>query len=466
MNKITKLIIAKKCLDMTKAQADIRGKEFTKVYLAFVSLFVWLFQEQSKFFIAYAENNPQMFTGDGGLIIEKYDEFGDMTPSEEFMNTLGSFLIKAHMVWQDATNKEVQSQVNVLMELKNSYAEAYSANRAGELMRAVNDTTKAEVRSLFNKGFKENWSLSEISAAIDEQFTQFGKYRANLIATMEVANAYEVGKKDQFSSYQSYFRVTWYKRSQTQQDSAVRTSHNRNEIDGWIPENTPFSGTGTDHAPHEFNCRCVTLRRMTAPETSDIIAVQFEDDRTAYLNEKQKLEVTNMVQSFRQKAPIIPKLKALTDFGDAGNGQIAAYVPWKDIMTINSITWDDINISEWWAIAGDFTGLQRKEAIIAHEMWHFMDDFIGKMSLTDESYRGIKWSSIYDQMVNAKIGLLSKWQTWDIKGTQYPLDALASKWYDIGLAELFAESVSSYTMWKTAILDEDMRKFLDFIYWK
>ena len=94
------------------------------------------------------------------------------------------------------------------MELKNSYAEAYSANRAGELMRAVNDTTKAEVRSLFDKGFKENWSLSEISAAIDEQFTQFGKYRANLIATMEVANAYEVGKKDQFSSYQSYFRVT------------------------------------------------------------------------------------------------------------------------------------------------------------------------------------------------------------------------------------------------------------------
>lgn len=465
MNKVQKLIIAKKCLDMTKVQAELRGKEFTKVYLAFVNLFAWLFQEQAKFFIAYAENNPQLFS-ENGLIIEKSDEFGDMTPEEEFMNTLGSYLVNAHMIGQGATNKEVQAQVTVLMELKNTYAEAYAQNRAGELMRAVNDTTKTEVRSLFDTAFKENWTIKDISSAIEEQFSQFSKYRANLIATMEVANAYEVGKKEQFSSYQAYFWVTGYKRSQTQHDSAVRPSHNRNEIDGWIPETTPFSGTGTDHAPHDFNCRCVTLRRMSAPETSDIVAVQFDEDRTAYLSEKQKLEVANAVQSFRQKAPIIPKLQAFTDFGDAANGKIAAYLQWKEILTINATAWDDIDVSEWWAIAGSFSGLQRKEAIIAHEMWHFMDDFIEKMALTNESYRWMKWSSIYDEMVNAKIGLISKWQSWEIQGTQYPLDALNGKWYDVGLSELFAESVSAYTMWKTEILDDTMRKFLDFIYWK
>ncbi len=39
MNKITQALTDLKCLQMAKAQEEIRGKEFTKVYTAFVNLF-------------------------------------------------------------------------------------------------------------------------------------------------------------------------------------------------------------------------------------------------------------------------------------------------------------------------------------------------------------------------------------------------------------------------------------------
>lgn len=469
MNKITKLIIAKKCLDMTKAQADIRGKEFTKVYLAFVSLFVWLFQEQAKFFIAYAENNPQMFTWDGGLIIEKYDEFGDMTPSEEFMNTIGSYLIKAHMIWQDTTNREVASQVNVLMELKNAYADAYAANRAGELMRAVNDTTKAEVRSLFNKWFQENWSLKEISNAIDEQFTQFGKYRANLIATMEVANAYEVGKKEQFSSYQSYFRVTGYKRSQSQQDSAVRYTHSLNEIDGWIPEDKTFSWTDTDHAPHWFNCRCVTTRKLTNPTVQDQFEAQFWKDKTKSMTDIQKKEMTDYIQELRRSVPWITKP---TYIENASGNAAMHYVPknwWFGVnpWVYNQEYWDNRLIFQTDVDAKidlPFTISQYMDnsshgvrASIAHEMWHAIWKNIDDYALSDTTTKlnGVTWQQLKKLKDWVSVDLLEKVQKGDIVLSRYAM-------YDIH--ELFSESVSAYWMWEYSRISQEMIDFLDIIF--
>lgn len=477
MNKITKLIIAKKCLDMTKAQADIRGKEFTKVYVAFVNLFAWLFEEQAKFFIAYAENNPQLFS-ENWLIIEKSDEFGDMMPGEEFMNTLGSYLIKAHMIGQGATNKEVQSQVTVLMELKNSYAESYSANRAGELMRAVNDTTKAEVRTLFNKWFQENWSIKDISTAIDEQFAQFGKYRANLIATMEVANAYEVGKKDQFSSYQSYFWITGYKRSITQHDSNVRYTHNLNEIDGWILDTKLFSWTDTEHAPHGFNCRCVTTRKMSAPSEQDQLDAQFWSDKTTNFDNTQKQSLANHMQEIRRQLPWIAKPTYLEN---ATGTTAMHYMPSKNVYWINPdvfklsnredrmlfITDDDALKNMPWSIAQvyDDPSLAMR-ASVAHEVWHAIwkniDDYASNSVAT--KLNGTTWAQLKQFKDTFTGELFAKMKKWDINLSRYPLysiEYLGEYW---AKQEVFSEAVSAYWMWEYTRIDDDMLEFLDIIF--
>ncbi len=61
---------------------------------------------------------------------------------------------------------------------------------------------------------------------------------------------------------------------------------------------------------------------------------------------------------------------------------------------------------------------------------------------------------------------MSKWQSGEIPSMKYPLDTVSSKGYEVALRELFAESVSGYTMGKTDILDEGMKQFLDFIFLK
>jgi hypothetical protein len=69
-------------------------------------------------------------------------------------------------------------------------------------------------------------------------------------------------------------------------------------------------------------------------------------------------------------------------------------------------------------------------------------------------------------MIQAKISLMSKWQSGEIPSMKYPLDTVSAKGYEQALRELFAESVSGYTMGKTDILDEGMTQFLDFIFLK
>lgn len=70
-------------------------------------------------------------------------------------------------------------------------ADNYAKSRAGELMRAVTDTTKKEVQALFNEGWTNNWTQEEMTRAIKDKFSNFSEYRAALIAQMETANAYE-----------------------------------------------------------------------------------------------------------------------------------------------------------------------------------------------------------------------------------------------------------------------------------
>ena len=117
------------------------------------------------------------------------------------------------------------------MEIDNKFAKEYAENHAAEFMVQVDDTTRKEVNILFNKAFLENWSQSKTAEAIQTKFSQFSKYRAALIANMEMSNAYEYGKKQQFDGYVSRYGMPGWKRSETQHDSNVRYTHTMNEIE-------------------------------------------------------------------------------------------------------------------------------------------------------------------------------------------------------------------------------------------
>ncbi len=53
-----------------------------------------------------------------------------MIPDDAFIGEMESFLIKAHMIGQDTTNKEVVGQADISLEVKNLGASLYAKNRA------------------------------------------------------------------------------------------------------------------------------------------------------------------------------------------------------------------------------------------------------------------------------------------------------------------------------------------------
>lgn len=261
--KIQKLTMQIKCLKIKKASEDIRGEKFTKLYLSFVDFLTSFLIEQSKIYIDHVENNPQQYAKESGTkIIQKYiDYVPDMSFDSDFENKITEFMMSAHFLGQDETT----IQVSGMMEVDNVLAERYAKERSAELMKMVNETTKTQVRDLFHRAFSESWTMYETVQAIIDDFW-FSEYRSALIAHMETANAYEVGKAQQFGRYASIAWVTGWKRSITQHDSVVRAEHKQNEDEWWIPNSQLFSGTLTEYAPHWFNCRCVVVRSLIDPD--------------------------------------------------------------------------------------------------------------------------------------------------------------------------------------------------------
>lgn len=80
----------------------------------------------------------------------------------------------------------------------------------------MDQTTRDEVNKIFNKAFLGNWSQQETAYEIQTKFSQFSKYRAALIANMEMSNAYEYGKSSQFDGYKARYKVEGWKRNQDQ----------------------------------------------------------------------------------------------------------------------------------------------------------------------------------------------------------------------------------------------------------
>ena len=252
------------CLKIKKASEDIRGTEFTDLYMRFVDFLTPYLEGQASYYIAHAENNPQMFaTVSGSKVITKssIDFIPDIPIDPDTVNKLWEFLIASHLLGQVETTIQVIGS----LEIDNPLATRYATNRSMEMVKWVGETTRTQMRELFARSFTESWTMFETVQAIVDDFG-FSPYRAALIAHMETATAYEVGKAEQFSKYANMGGLIWWKRSITQHDSVVRPEHTQNEDDGWIPNSQPFSGTQTDYAPHGFNCRCVVVRSLIDPD--------------------------------------------------------------------------------------------------------------------------------------------------------------------------------------------------------
>ena len=203
---------------MQKDTLEQRGKEYTKLFMKFTKLWTGYFDKQVEEYIAYADNNPQMF-------VEMRKDIGDSFEEENIQELIDIYTLG--MTIQDAI---VQSEITIglSIDIRNEDAIAWAKKRAGELIKGVNETTQKEIQVIIDSALTGGKSMKDIKDEITSKFIEYSEYRASLISIMETGTAFEQGKKSQFARYQDKFGMVGYKRSRTQDDSNVRPTHKEN----------------------------------------------------------------------------------------------------------------------------------------------------------------------------------------------------------------------------------------------
>lgn len=318
-------ILSKACAcALAKNENDIRWKKFLKLFAQVQRLFRAFFREQADALAdavaaRYKPRYESVPVEKSGFLEGILELFAD---DPKFRLILEKILVE---IFDEGADDEYKEKIEEVREnvkggeisgslaLPSYEADNYAKNRAAELMHAVTDTTKKEVRALFNEGWTNNWTQEEMTRAIKEKFSNFSEYRAALIAQMETANAYEEGKLSQFRGFERQLGLTGWKRSQTQHDSVVRESHRANEAEGWIPSDQKFKATDTMRAPHGFRCRCVTSFALFPPDEKHEKerAMRDFERRIDWIAEEAGVSMKRVKQSKHQHITLLNKLSLL-----------------------------------------------------------------------------------------------------------------------------------------------------------
>lgn len=247
-------------LHIQKTSYDERGK-------AFVSAF----QAMKKAISAYLDNQKEKWLQDImrvqlPVLINKEDfsseELTDILKSMETAILLG-------MTTQNKLIMEVP-EITVDIGINSVFVDNYLKTRTASLISGIDETTRKEIQAIIDNAFLNGLSVDDIAKKITDEFFVFSDYRAELIAQMETANAFEEGKLEQFRGYEKEVWVTGWKKAITQADSNVRADHQANADEGWIKSTQLFSGTSSETAPFWFNCRCTVVLSIVNPDTGKL----------------------------------------------------------------------------------------------------------------------------------------------------------------------------------------------------
>lgn len=244
----------------------------------------------------YLPKFKTFFNHQRDVFLREFDSYKDLFPERASRSPLASKLIEADRqltlddfdsVWfrtENLTNIDLQglilaeeyesmevgyetskslfaSGTGGSFDLANPRAVAWYSQNGGSLgyIKDIQATSKTQLHTIITKSLDEGWSYNKTSQIIREKFTDFSRYRAQLIATNEAAQAYEAGNRI-FIDGLSDMGVIMEKMWNNSGDEKVTDGCIENTDDGWIPLNQEHS-SGHQNPPRFVGCRCFETYR-------------------------------------------------------------------------------------------------------------------------------------------------------------------------------------------------------------
>jgi HK97 family phage portal protein len=150
---------------------------------------------------------------------------------------------------------QLQVSITLSTETTTPVIDRYLAEETASRVRGINDTTRRALRSTIEEGIRANEELAQIKARVEAVFAEARGYRAGLIATNEVINAYAYANHEALEAMYRSGAIS-HRMWLTAEDDRVRPTHqslNRRVI----PFEEEFPG---DIEPgEEINCRCTEV---------------------------------------------------------------------------------------------------------------------------------------------------------------------------------------------------------------
>ncbi len=185
----------------------------------------------------------------------------DLTLTARYSTRIAQLLQRTYVNASNDASKDYALRLS--FDLKNPRAVQYGKDRATELLRELNTTTKEEIKQLIVSMLDTGESYQSVARKITARFKEYSKRppmgthirnRAELVAITEAAHAYQSANysavKDMLGTGLT-FRKAWI----TVGDSRVSQGCQNNAGENYIDLENTFS-SGHQHPPRFSGCRC------------------------------------------------------------------------------------------------------------------------------------------------------------------------------------------------------------------
>lgn len=179
-------------------------------------------------------------------------------------------------IWAKQLNKAFKKDINIDTNFWIDPGDSlkYANEFAGARIKGVDDYTQKRINGLISRGIENGWGYNKLAKELERDYS-FSRYRARLIASQEIGQAYIEWKARQFGRYQKEYWVVGWKQWVSHRDDRVTDDCLANDNQGWIEADQEFQSW--NDKPTRFpGCRCNVVYRLFKPD-EDGLTVENAD---------------------------------------------------------------------------------------------------------------------------------------------------------------------------------------------
>lgn len=240
---------------------DLWWKDLIKLQKQYFKIIEKILQKQYKSVLKELETNTEVKYND--LFIDQ-KEFIDKDFSDD-IDGFVAMINSAFKIGIDAINRLMEREVTVDLSfwLKSQDALDYAKEYAWNRIKNIDDYSRKGINNLITQWLDKGWWYNKLADELKRDYA-FSTYRARLIASNEIWNAYLVGKDRQFAKYRSEYWQTWWKKRISHQDDRTTDWCLANDEEWWIPFDQEHASWHMH--PTRFPwCRCNETYRLFNP---------------------------------------------------------------------------------------------------------------------------------------------------------------------------------------------------------